>query len=199
MPLSEGFDQALLFASDLHRDQIRKGANIPYMSHLLSVAALVIECGGNEKQAIAGLLHDTLEDCSEQFGGGKALAAVIEERFGADVRRMVEGCTDAEAIPKPPWQERKNAYLSAIPSKAGDTLLVACCDKLHNARCILHDLEELGPAVFDRFSSSVEQTLWYYQSLAKAFQDALGSNARSARLLAGRVAQIVKLSEADPR
>jgi (p)ppGpp synthase/HD superfamily hydrolase len=95
MAFSERFEQALAFSHQLHRRQQRKASGVPFIAHPLSVAALVIEDGGTEEEAIAALLHDSLEDQGCHFpGGAEALAAEIERRFGSDVRRIVESVTE---------------------------------------------------------------------------------------------------------
>jgi len=150
--------QALDSAADAHRDQSRKGTAIPYLSHPLGVASLVLEHGGDEEQAIAGLLHDVLEDCGGQH------EALIREAFGDRVAAMVLGCTDGlpdEAGDKPPWKARKLAYLQHLELADEGTLLVSACDKLHNARAIVADLMA-GHAVFERFKAGREGTSWYY-------------------------------------
>jgi (p)ppGpp synthase/HD superfamily hydrolase len=167
--LTDRFDQALGFAAELHREQRRKGTAIPYMSHLLGVTANVLDYGGSEDQAIAALLHDAVEDQQHKFGGARALKQHIEERFGAEVRRIVEGCTDAEVEPKPPWHARKQAYIAHLAEMDAAVALVSCCDKLHNARSILADLRIIGGAIYDRFTGGRDGTLWYYRSLADAF------------------------------
>jgi (p)ppGpp synthase/HD superfamily hydrolase len=167
--LGERFDQALVFAAELHREQRRKGTAIPYMSHLLGVTANVLEHGGSEDQAIAALLHDAVEDQQQRFGGAEALKSHIGQRFGAEVRRIVEGCTDAETEPKPPWRERKQRYLAHLPAMDPAIALVSCCDKLHNARSILSDLRSVGLAVYERFAGGRDGTLWYYRCLADGF------------------------------
>ncbi len=156
----------------LHAAQRRKGTAIPYISHLMAVAALVLEHGGDEEQAIAALLHDAIEDCGVEH------AEVILTRFGPRVAAIVRACTDAEVIPKPPWRARKEAYLAHLEGAPAEALLVSACDKLHNARAILADLRAEGASVFDRFTAGREGTLWYYAALAEAFQ----------RLLPGRLA-----------
>ena len=129
-----------------------------------------MEYGGDESCCIAGLLHDAIEDQAEHYPGGEpALSAAIESKFGTRVVSIVRGCTDADTVPKPPWEVRKRAYIEHLPSVDADTQLVSCCDKLHNASCIVRDLERYGVTVFDRFTASREQTLWYYQSLADCF------------------------------
>jgi (p)ppGpp synthase/HD superfamily hydrolase len=167
--LSKKFDEALAFASELHRRQKRKGANTPYVGHLLSVAGLVLENGGTETQAIAALLHDAIEDQSASRGGAEALGKEIERRFGQRVRRIVEACTDAWAEPKPPWRERKERYIAHVEHMPKAAVLVSLADKVHNARAICADLRVHGGKVFERFKGGREGTLWYYDRLAKAF------------------------------
>lgn len=129
----------------------------------MAVSSLVLEHGGDEEQAIAGLLHDAIEDC------GVEQEAIIAERFGPRVQRIVRACTDADTLPKPPWQQRKEAYLRHLEGADPDALLVSCCDKLHNARAIVTDLHTHGDAVFERFRAGKAGTLWYYGALADAF------------------------------
>jgi (p)ppGpp synthase/HD superfamily hydrolase len=166
--LTDRFDEALAYASRIHRDQRRKGTDIPYVSHLLAVASLTLEHGGDEDQAIAALLHDAAED-----QGGAARLADIETRFGAGVAAIVADCTDSWVEPKPPWRERKVAYIGALPAKPARSLLVSLADKTHNARAIVADLRRLGPALWPRFTGGEEGTLWYYDALATAFAGAL--------------------------
>jgi len=165
--LTERFDEALGYAAALHRTQTRKGGDgVPYIGHLLSVAGLVIEGGGTETQAIAGLLHDAVED----QGGAPTLAA-IRERFGDDVAAIVEECTDADVIPKPPWQPRKQAYIDHLWTVSEATLLVSLADKLDNARAILRDHRLVGDELWERFSVKEPGLhLWYYTSLLEVFQ-----------------------------
>ena len=153
---------ALDFAVCAHGKQVRKGTNIPYVSHLLGVAALVLEGGGDEELAIAGLLHDVLEDTSTTSGE-------IAASFGTRVARIVEACSDTQEKPKPPALERKARYLDHLQACDPDTLLVSLADKLHNARTLLLDFRTSGPGVFDRFNLSREETLWYYDQLAKTY------------------------------
>ena len=164
MRLTSRFEDALVFAAELHREQRRKGSNVPYVSHLLAVSSLVIEHGGDEDQAIAALLHDAIED----QGGPKARARILR-RFGERVTRIVDGCTDSQADPKPPWRARKEAFIAGIGQKSPSVLLVCAADKLHNARCILSDYRDLGEKVWQRFvGGGREGTLWYYRELANA-------------------------------
>ncbi len=167
MALSKRFDDALVLASELHREQTRKGSNVPYISHLLGVASLVIEHGGDEDEAIAALLHDAVED-----QGGLPTLERIREMFGEGVAEIVAGCTDAVTEPKPAWRGRKEAYIRHIREEATPSIrFVSCADKLHNARAILNDYREHGDALWDRFNADVDQLLWYYRSLADAFME----------------------------
>ncbi len=162
-PLTARFTDALVFACELHRGQSRKGTQIPYVSHLLGVACLVLEYGGDEDEAIGGLLHDAVED-----QGGKATATAIRERFGDRVADIVLSCSDCDVIPKPPWRQRKEAYVAHLRVATASALLVSACDKLHNARTILADYREQGEALWSRFSGGRE-SLWYYRALVDAY------------------------------
>ena len=173
--LTDRFTSAVDYARIAHAAQVRKGTDIPYITHLLGVAALVIEFGGNEGQAIAGLLHDTIEDC------GEAHAAMIRAQFGDDVADIVVACTDGTAEDKGSltdadarrrdWSARKVTYLKHLADVTEDTLLVSACDKLHNARAIVQDLEDVnvGRGVFERFKAGRDGTLAYYESLARVY------------------------------
>jgi (p)ppGpp synthase/HD superfamily hydrolase len=166
MSLSPRFEDALTFATRLHTGQVRKGTTVPYISHLLAVTAIVIEQGGDEDEAIAALLHDAVED-----QGGPPTREEIRIRFGETVVAIVDGCTDADTIPKPPWQERKEAYIAHVRHASPSVRLVSAADKLHNARSILLDYRQLGEALWGRFTGGREGTLWYYRALADAFHE----------------------------
>ncbi len=159
------FDEAFAYASRLHARQKRKGTNIPYVAHLLAVTAIVLEYGGGEDEAIAALLHDAIED-----QGGPATRAEIRRRFGEHVVAIVDGCTDADTVPKPPWRQRKEAYVAHIGGASPSVRLVSAADKLHNARSILADYRRVGEAVWDRFRGGRDGTLWYYRALVDAFR-----------------------------
>ena len=167
--LGERFERALDYAVEAHREQARKSSPVPYVAHLFGVMSLVLEHGGDEDQAIAGLLHDTLEDCGAEH------APVIEASFGVAVLDMVRACTDWEgpagAAGKPPWQPRKEAYIAHLDELGAGhpALLVSCADKLHNARAIRAGLRQQGLSVWDRFSQPAPQQRWYYRSLVDAF------------------------------
>jgi len=166
MQLTPRFEEALIYTLEVHAGQNRKGKEVPYFSHLMGVAALVMENGGDEDQAIAGLLHDAPED-----RGGRERLDDIRRRFGDRVAEIVEGCTDTFEKPKPAWRKRKEKYLAHLPSAPRYVRLVSLADKLYNSQAILADLIETGPAVWDRFTSSKEDTLWYYRSLVEIFND----------------------------
>ena len=164
--LTQRFAQGLELAVRAHDGQLRKGTSIPYIAHPMAVASIALEYGADEDQAIAALLHDAVED------GGAEYEHEIRERFGARVADLVMGCTDG--IPdatgqKPPWKQRKEKYLAHLEMATSDVLLVSGADKLHNARAILADLHTVGVSVFDRFTASKEETLWYYPTLSEIF------------------------------
>jgi (p)ppGpp synthase/HD superfamily hydrolase len=164
--LTGRFDEALAYASTLHRTQTRKGGDIPYVGHLLSVASLVIEGGGTEDQAIAGLLHDAVED-----QGGAPVLADIREKFGDDVATIVEECSDTDVVPKPPWEDRKKAYVEHLDYVSEASILVSLADKVDNARAILRDYRIHGDQLWQRFNvKDPQKHLWYYDSLLKVFK-----------------------------
>lgn len=164
-PLGPRFSTALVLANELHGSQFRKSTVVPYVAHLLAVAALVIEHGGDEDEAIAALLHDAVED-----QGGQPMLERIRSRFGSRVADIVAACSDADVIPKPPWQKRKEDYIASIAHKSPSALLVSLADKVHNARSIAEDLENHGDAVWGRFTGKQKGTCWYYGELLKAFK-----------------------------
>jgi (p)ppGpp synthase/HD superfamily hydrolase len=166
MKLSEQFEEALIYATRAHCNQTRKKTGIPYVAHILGVAAIALEYGANESEAIGALLHDTVEDC-----GGAERLCDIRKRFGDDVARIVDGCTDTDQIPKPPWLERKKSYLAHLKHSDTSTRLVSASDKLHNTRAILAELRRIGPEAFERFAGKKEGTLWYYRALVTAFRE----------------------------
>jgi hypothetical protein len=163
--LSPRFTEAFAWAAELHRDQLRKGTPVPYISHLMAVAALVLEHGGGEDEAIAALLHDAIED-----QGGDAVRQEIVRRFGRRVADIVDGCTDAETIPKPPWRARKERYLAHLRHADASVRLVSAADKVHNARAVLQDYRRIGETLWGRFTGGRDGTLWYYRALADAFR-----------------------------
>jgi (p)ppGpp synthase/HD superfamily hydrolase len=163
--LTSRFVEAVAYAHKKHRDQLRKGTDIPYLGHLLSVAGFVIDADGTETQAIAALLHDAAED-----QGGKATLDEIRDKFGDEVAGIVEECSDTFVTPKPPWRERKEKYIDHLSEASDSALLVSLADKLHNARAILRDFRALGDELWQRFSvKDPRQHLWYYRSLLDVY------------------------------
>jgi GTP pyrophosphokinase len=162
--LGPRFLLAFQFAAEKHKGQVRKTSTIPYVAHLMGVASLVLEAGGDEDLAIAALLHDVVEDC-----GGAPMLKEVRRRFGSRVARVVDGCTDADTLPKPPWRERKETYIRHLKSADADTRLVSAADKLNNVRSILSDYREIGELVWARFNGGREGTLWYYRTLRDEF------------------------------
>jgi len=167
MQLSPRFDDALGYTAQLHRAQARKGSGVPYLAHLLAVVALVLEAGGDEDAAIAALLHDAVED-----QGGPPTRAAIAARFGPAVAAIVDGCSDTDETPKPPWQARKEAYIAHIASASPAVRLVSAADKLHNARTVLADYRQQGDALWAIFRGGKVGTLWYYRAMVTALHTA---------------------------
>lgn len=181
--LSDRYRAAFQLASEVHAFQRRKGTQIPYLAHVMSVSALVMENGGDEDGAIAGLLHDAVEDAVD----GEAMLTQIRSLFGERVADVVDHCSDTRAIPgrdKPEWKQRKEAYLRRLEQVGdGRTLLVSASDKLHNARAIVADLSVIGLAIFERFTSKDgADQIWYYQTLSDIY----------CRLLPGPLADSVR-------
>jgi (p)ppGpp synthase/HD superfamily hydrolase len=172
MQLSERFNEAFIFAANLHAQQKRKGTKIPYIAHLLGVTSIALEYGATEDEAIGALLHDAVED-----QGGAKTQLEIKKRFGNNVERIVVECSDTNVVPKPPWKERKVAYIHHIldSGTSPSSRLVSAADKLHNSRAILKDYREVGEQVWNRFNAGKDETLWYYRELVKAFRKVLKS------------------------
>jgi len=163
--LSRRLAEALAFAVEKHGPQRRKGTQIPYICHPLAVASLVLEDGGDEEEAMAALLHDVVEDC-----GGRPVLDQIRGRFGLRVAEIVDGCSYSYEIPKPAWRPRKEAYLAHLDSAPEPVLRVSSADKLHNARSLVLDYAACGARLWERFSASGEETLWYYRELVVRFE-----------------------------
>ncbi len=182
--LTEKFDRALLYATHVHGGQVRKDTRVPYVAHLLAVAATVLEYGGDEDCAIAGLLHDAVED-----QGGEARLSDIRNRFGDKVAGIVASCSDSTATTAKGgemenWEVRKQRYLRHLHVVDQDTLLVSLSDKAHNARSILRDLgkHDIGPIVWARFNQPRDRILWYYEELARTFSELVPKAAETGQL-----------------
>lgn len=175
--------RAFRYAAKKHEGQTRKQTAVPYLSHLMAVASLVLEAGGDEEMAMAALLHDVVEDC-----GGLPRLREVRRQFGPRVARIVEGCTDSFVQPKPDWIERKRQYLNEVKHADAETRLVSASDKLHNVRTILADYRKDGEAIWKRFNGRREGTLWYYRALSDEYQRR--NRNRSTRELATAVVEL---------
>ena len=184
--LTARFEEAVTYAMVVHGTATRKGSGVPYVSHLLQVAGLVLQYGGNEDEAIGALLHDAVED-----GGGLPQLRDIEDRFGAPVARIVHGCSDSFETPKKPWLERKAQYIGRIPDEPASVVLVSAADKLHNVTAILSDYRERGDALWSVFNTDAGQsgTIGYYRGLVAAYT-ATGHHPRLIRDLDVAVSQL---------
>ena len=169
MVLTARFDEAFRYAHEAHAQQTRKGTEAPYIGHLMGVASIVLDDGGSEDEAIAALLHDAAED-----QGGRERLADIRARFGDRVARIVEDCTDSWDTPKPPWPQRKQAYVRHARTLAPMSLRVSAADKVHNAYAILRDLRNTGEAVWSRFTAGPDDVIAYYDALVRAYREAGG-------------------------
>ena len=164
MQLSPQFEKALIYATRIHKAQLRKKTRIPYIGHVLGVTAIALDYGANETEAIAALLHDAVEDC-----GGVRRLRDIERKFGEGVATIVLGCTDTDQTPKPPWLERKKAYIKHVRHASTPIKFVSAADKLHNVRSILMDYRTEREKLWSRFNGGKKGSLWYYGALVKAF------------------------------
>ena len=165
MKLSERFSDAVVFAMALHGGQVRKVSGTPYVSHLLRVAGIVLEHGANEDEAIAALLHDAVED-----QGGADARRRIRDRFGETVAQIVDGLSDTDQMPKPPWRARKEAYIAHLETASESVRLVSAADKLDNARSLLESYHEHGESLWSNFKGRRNNTLWYHRSVVEVLK-----------------------------
>jgi (p)ppGpp synthase/HD superfamily hydrolase len=169
--LGPRFASALSFAAQLHATQLRKGRRVSYVSHLLAVTALAIEYGANEDEAIAAVLHDSIEDQGQHHTKRR-----IGELFGSAVQQIVIECSDTEEDPKPPWRDRKTRYHAHVRTASASARLISMCDKLHNARSLISDLRDRTPEqVWTHFSAGRDETLWNFRELVRAYRQASAS------------------------
>jgi (p)ppGpp synthase/HD superfamily hydrolase len=187
-PLGPRLQQAFRYAAKTHDGQSRKGTAVPYLSHLMAVASLVLEAGGDEEMAIAALLHDVVEDC-----GGMPRLREIRKQFGDRVAKIVEGCTDSFVEPKPDWIERKKGYLEEVKHADDETRLVSASDKLHNVRTILSDYRKDGEAIWVRFNGKKEGTLWYYRALSDEFARKPNRITRELEIAVGELERLCRI------
>jgi (p)ppGpp synthase/HD superfamily hydrolase len=199
--LTPQFSSAVEYARELFARDTRKATGAPYLSHLLAVAAIVLEHGGSEEAAIACVLHDAAED-----HGGRARLDEIRRRFGSAVADVVATCSDSlepEGAPKAPWWNRKVAYLAALTRADSTSALVAAADKLHNARTLRADYRTLGPQLWARFNAEAGRggTLWYYRRVAEVLPHRLSSRASTLGVelaeAVGAIVSAVAAREAD--
>jgi GTP pyrophosphokinase len=167
--LTRRFDEAFVYAHEVHGNHTRKGNGVPYIGHLMGVASIVIDDGGSEDEAIAALLHDAPED-----RGGRERLDDIRARFGDTVAQIVEDCTDSWTTPKAPWKERKEKYAAHARTLSPASLRVSAADKVHNAYAILRDLRNVGDKVWERFNANADEIVWYYRSLVRSYREAGG-------------------------
>lgn len=171
MLLTPRFRDALNLVYELDANHPRKGTDIPYLAHLMSVCSMVLTGGGDEDQACAALLHDTLEDHAKSV-----TREALEARFGKRVCALVEALTDTpkryRGGEKPEWRPRKEAYLRHLGKAKKEVLLISSADKLDNARAIFEDYKKIGDKLWPRFNGGKEGQLWYYRELVKAYRAA---------------------------
>ena len=195
--LTRRFTRALKYCFKLHREQLRKGSSTPYVAHLMSVCALVLEDGGNEDEAIAALLHDALEDQPQ-----KTSRRTIARRFGKRVLELVTACSDTrpdyEGGEKEPWRPRKERYLEHLKAADPGALRIAVADKLHNARQVLADYRKERDALWSRFNAGKEDQLWFYRTLVRVVTEHQESreSCRSIEELARVVEELERLAAA---
>ncbi len=166
MLLTQRFTDALAYAARLHAGQTRKFTGAPYLAHLLNVTGLALEHGADEDEAIAALLHDAIED-----QGGATTREEIRRRFGDRVTEIVDGCTDTDQTPKPPWRQRKEAYLAHLQTASSSVRLIAACDKLDNVRSLIAGYRQLGESLWERFRGGRDGTLWYHRRVVEILKE----------------------------
>lgn len=151
-------DKAIRVACLAHKDQCRKGSEVPYISHLFAVALILQEAGANKEQIIAGILHDTLEDTDYTY-------EELESEFGKTIAEYVKFCSEYDT--KAPWQLRKQYTLDKMLEATDELKLIVCADKLHNILSIKEDMKTLGDDVWKKFGKGKESQEWYYRKLAE--------------------------------
>ena len=190
------FVRAVGLANEWHVGQVRKGTKIPYVSHLLAVAGLVLEAGGDEDMAIAALLHDAIED-------GGVSESRIEEEFGPRVAAIVAECSDGTpGMKRDPstWRARKVAYIEKLrKTENQDAVRVSCADKLHNARSLLLDLKHREQEAWKPFNAGPREQLWYYGALVDVFRERFREPYRLASELDRTVEEIAALQDPESR
>jgi len=178
MSSSNGFENALAYAARLHAGQMRKGSDTPYISHLLAVTAIALDHGATENEAIAALLHDAVED-----QGGQETLEEIRRQFGNQVAEIVAACSDTDELPKPPWRERKEAFVERLRTEPYSVRLVVAADKLHNVRDVLRNFRIHGDDLWLHFKGGRDGTIWYYGAVVDALNQAATSDEKQLNAL----------------
>ncbi len=190
--LGTRFADAVQLAVDLHSQQARKGSTIPYLGHLLGVCGLVIDAGGSEDEAIAALLHDAVED-----QGGAPTLERIRAQFGSNVAAIVEACSDTDVVPKPPWRQRKEAYIEHMQTASASVLRISAADKLNNLRAIVRDYVQIGEKLWLIFNPDADQ-VWYYGALLRVFMTRLpGPMTEELRQTYNTLLDVMKMPETN--
>jgi (p)ppGpp synthase/HD superfamily hydrolase len=192
---SRALDRALEVAAVAHRDQVRKGGKLPYVTHPVHVAILLLKYGFPEEVIIAGVLHDVVEDTDVTIGS-------IAEQFGNGVAVLVSQVTEQKldsigGEPRP-WRARKEEQLRRLGQApmvlARNVAALKAADALHNCETTLRDVQTLGAAAWERFRAPAEEQLWYYGSLTSFVEAALGDHplAQELRQTVDALARTVK-------
>ena len=162
--------RAINTAALAHRGHVRKGTDIPYVSHVFAVMHLVSQVTDDEDVLIAALFHDILEDVPEAYS-----AEQMATDFGDHVVDLVRGVTKDDTLTD--WQERSEAYLAHLRSADEGSVLVSVADKLHNLLSIHADLDVIGDELWGRFNSPMERQVWWYRSVYEVAREKLPNNA----------------------
>lgn len=191
MALSPRYTEALVWATQRHASQVRHNTVTPYISHLLSTSAIVLEEGGGERLAIAALLHDILEDTD-------TTREEVRKRFGDGVYRVVDDCTDADKGDRAgaDWRERKRSHLDRIARAESGSLLVIAADKVCSLQSLVDDLVRFGPGLFDRSARSAPELLGNYRDVHQVLRSRLGDRP-VVRRLAALIDECAELAPTD--
>jgi (p)ppGpp synthase/HD superfamily hydrolase len=168
---SARYDAALALAARAHRDQLRKGTDLPYIAHPVHVSIILIRHGFGEDLVIAGLLHDVVEDTNTSLD-------LIADAFGADVARLVEAVSETKSADgaELPWEQRKAEKLAHLQAAGPDVAALKAADAIHNLRSIIADLQRVGPTVWERFKRGSGPTLGYYYAILEPVRTKLGTH-----------------------
>src|SRR5215211_7854070 len=190
MSSSNAFENALAYAARLHAGQMRKGSDTPYISHLLAVTAIALDNGATENEAIAALLHDAVED-----QGGQKTLEEIRRQFGNQVAEIVAACSDTDELPKPPWRDRKEAFVERLRTEPYSVRLVVAADKLHNVRDVLRNYRIHGDDLWSHFKGGRDGTIWYYAAVVGALSEAATPEEQQLNALIEEISDTLSLLE----